>query len=121
LSRLEFGARGEQIAAQFLTSRGHVVLARRFRNRHGELDLVTRSGEHLYFVEVKARSSRAFGGAFAAVTPVRKQRRMARVAARFIVERDLHGLVPHFAVIALEPAPGGASLRFLPDAFDAAC
>lgn len=121
MNRADLGSRGEDLAAKFLTSRGHLVLARRFRNRHGELDLVTRSGDHLYFVEVKTRSSDLFGGPLHAVTGWRKQQRMARVAERFIAERRLHHLVPHFAVVALEPSAQGATLQFLPDAFDAAC
>jgi len=121
-SRGRLGLQGEQQAAQFLKQRGHTVLATRFRTKVGELDLVTRSGEHLYFVEVKTRrSSEAnspFGGALEAVDH-RKQRRISKLAALFIDRHRLWDLCPHFAVIGIESTESGTQLRFLPDAFDA--
>jgi len=66
------GRLGEGIAARFLRGRGHQILGERLRIRHGEIDLVTRSGDHLYFVEVKTRRVAAerdrFGGGFGAIT-----------------------------------------------------
>ena len=103
---------------RFLSARGHRVLARRFRVRHGEVDVVTRSGEHLYFVEVKTRKSDRFGGAFGALDGL-KLRRMARVADVFVARNRLHDLQPHFAVVAIEPHGDRGRVRFLPDAFDA--
>ncbi len=121
-SRGQLGLHGEQQAAVFLQERGHTVLARRFRTRLGELDLVTRSGAHLYFVEIKTRSSSEFtaqfGGALEAVDH-RKQRRISKLAELFIDRHKLWDLCPHFAVIAIEAVESGTQLRFLPDAFDA--
>jgi putative endonuclease len=121
--RIALGQRGEDLAARFLAARGHQVLARRFRVRHGEVDLVTRSGRHLYFVEVKTRSVAArddrFGGGLGALS-WRKQRRMARVADIYIGRQRLDHLVPHLAWLTVEPAPDGARVHFVPDAFEAA-
>jgi len=121
-NRGRLGLQGEQQAARFLKKRGHTVLASRFRTRLGELDLVTRSGEHLYFVEVKTRSSSEskarFGGALEAVDH-RKQRRISKLAELFIDRHKLWDLCPHFAVIGIESAQEGSKIRFLPDAFDA--
>lgn len=103
---------------RFLSGRGHDVLARRFRVRHGELDLVTRSGDHLYFVEVKTRRSARFGGALGALDGL-KLRRMSRVADVFVARRRLFDLQPHFALLTVEPGPTGGRVRFLPDVFDA--
>lgn len=103
---------------RFLSGRGHDVLARRFRVRHGEVDLVTRSGDHLYFVEVKTRRTGRYGGALGALNGL-KQRRMTRVADVFMARRRLFDLVPHFALLAVEPTTTGGRVRFLPDAFDA--
>ena len=120
--RVRLGLLGEQQAAQFLEKRGHKVLASRFRTPLGELDLVTRSGQHLYFVEVKTRRSTdsdcGFGGTLEAVNH-RKQRRISRLAELFIDRHRLWDLCPHFAVIGIEPSQSGSLLRFLPDAFDA--
>lgn len=103
---------------RFLSARGHDVLARRFRIRHGEVDVVTRSGDHLYFVEVKTRRSDRYGGALGALDGL-KLRRMARVADVFVARHGLFDLQPHLAVVAVEPSDAGARVRFLPDAFDA--
>jgi putative endonuclease len=108
---------------RLLQARKHTVLARRFRVRHGEIDLITRSGAHLYFVEVKARSvaldQDRFGGGLEAIT-ARKRWRMTKVAQIFIARERLGGLQPHFALVTVVPANQGYRVRFLPDAFDAA-
>ena len=116
--RVPLGRSGEELAERFLVGRGHAVLARRFRVRHGEIDLVTRSGEHLYFIEVKTRRSADYGGGFGALD-WRKRRRMARVADVFVARRRLERLVPHLSVLTVEPKENRADVRFLPDAFDA--
>ncbi len=105
---------------RFLTGRGHDVLARRFRIRHGEVDVVSRSGDHLYFIEVKTRRPRsdAFGGALGSITRL-KQRRMQRVAEVFVARERLFDLVPHVALVTVEPTDAGHRVRFLPDVFDA--
>lgn len=96
------------------------MLARRFRVRHGEIDVVTRSGDHLYFVEVKTRrpGSDAFGGGLEALS-ARKQRSMARVADLFVVRERLEALVPHLSLVTVQERDGRARVRFVPDAFDA--
>ena len=120
--RSQLGLHGEQVAARFLQDRGHQILASRFRTRIGELDLVTRSGGHIYFVEVKTRrtneSHSHYGSALEAVDH-RKQRRITRLAELFIDRHELWDLTPHFAVIGIEQHHNNASVRFLPDAFDA--
>ncbi len=82
------------------------------------MDLVTRSGDHLYFVEVKTRRSRRYGGALGSLDAL-KRRRMTRVADVFVARRRLHHLQPHFALLSVEATPTGGRVRFLPDAFDA--
>lgn len=64
----ELGRRGEQLAAQFLHNAGYQLLDRNWRCALGELDIVVRTGDELVFVEVKTRSSRAFGHPFEAIT-----------------------------------------------------
>ena len=55
------GESGEEQACRELRRRGYAILARRYRTRHGEIDIVARDGEVLVFVEVKTRSTEAFG------------------------------------------------------------
>jgi putative endonuclease len=62
------GARAEQMAADFLVARGLSIVARNFRTRLGEIDLIARDGDTLVFVEVRLRRSASFGGAGASIT-----------------------------------------------------
>lgn len=118
-SRAPLALRGEALAAEFLRSRGHVVLGERVRVARGEVDLITRSGRHIYFVEVKTRSraSDAVGGAGASISS-RRAARMRHVAdtlnARFVAE----GEQPHLAVLWVERHEGRSRISFWPDAID---
>lgn len=80
LSRVELGHTGECLASKWLRERGRTILYRNYRGTHrGEVDLVARHGGVLTFVEVKTRSSSAFGRPADAVTPD-KQRLIQRGA-----------------------------------------
>lgn len=80
-SRAEIGAWGEQLAVDYLSGLGLRVLARNWRCRYGELDVIAADDavRALVFVEVKTRTGDQFGGAAQAVTPdkVRRLRRLA--------------------------------------------
>ena len=73
------GRDGEAAAARHLEARGHRILARGFRTRDGEIDLVSRDGDTLVFVEVKTRSATSFGRPAEAVDH-RKRSRILRAA-----------------------------------------
>ena len=77
------GKSGEAQAAVFLEQHGLKVVARNYRCRGGELDLVCREGRTLVFVEVRLRASHAFGGAAASITPA-KQRRILHAAQHYL-------------------------------------
>jgi putative endonuclease len=77
--RAELGRRGEEAAAEWYVHAGFTVVARNWRVREGELDLVCTRGSTVVFVEVKTRSSVRFGTGAEAVTPV-KQRRIRTLA-----------------------------------------
>jgi putative endonuclease len=77
------GNRAEALAAQFLIRKGLSIVARNFRTRGGEIDLVARDGATLVFVEVRMRRSEDFGGAAASIT-ARKQQRLVRAANGYL-------------------------------------
>ena len=79
------GAAAEALAADYLVSQGLRLLARNWRVRGGEIDLVCADGATLVFVEVRLRCSTDFGGAAASITTT-KQRRLI-VAARHYLQR----------------------------------
>lgn len=93
-----FGQAAESEAERYLRSKGYCILARNERSPSGELDLVTRSGSVLVFVEVKARGSSTHGGAIVAVDG-RKQARLVRLAAQYLARHRLRDQPCRFDVI----------------------
>ena len=83
LQRRALGASGEDMAAAWYEARGYAVLARNWRCREGELDLILRNGREFVFCEVKARTTDAFGVPAEAVHR-EKQARIRRLAARWL-------------------------------------
>ena len=77
------GGAAEDEAARFLSGRGLEVVARNYRTRLGEIDLVARDGDVLVFVEVRLRSSDRFGDAMESID-ARKRRRIVAAARQFL-------------------------------------
>jgi putative endonuclease len=76
---------GEARAAQWYDEHGYQVVARNWRCREGEVDLIVRRAKTYVFCEVKARTSTAFGSPAEAVTRA-KQARIRRLATRWLSE-----------------------------------
>ena len=72
--RQRLGARGEAVAAKYLLDQGYTILARNWRTREGELDLVAQDRGELVAVEVKTRSGTGCGSPLTAITPVKSAR-----------------------------------------------
>ena len=79
------GARAEELCAELLRSAGLRLLARNFRCRHGEIDLVAEERGTLVFAEVRYRRDQRYGGAAESVTAAKRARLIA--AARFYLAR----------------------------------
>jgi len=69
IEKKDLGKKGEAIAASLLQRRGYEILARNFRSRFGEVDIVALEGETLVFVEVKTRWSKEYGKPEEAIGP----------------------------------------------------
>lgn len=76
------------------------MLARNWRCRAGEIDLVARRGRQVVVCEVKARTTDAFGSPAEAVTP-RKQAQVRRVARAWLAEGGGGGMALRFDVAAV--------------------
>ncbi len=82
------GLTAESRAAAYLTGRGYVIAARRFKSPVGEIDIVARRGPELVFVEVKARAR--LDEAALSLTP-RQQRRIVAAAEAWLAEHPDDG------------------------------
>jgi putative endonuclease len=117
--RQRLGIAGEDLACRELERRGYAILARRYRTRFGEIDIVARDGDVVVFVEVKARRTKRYGSAAEAMS-LRKRRRIAAMALDYLAWHDRSDRRCRFDVVAIDGlgAPG-MSLRVIPDAFSA--
>jgi putative endonuclease len=104
--RLELGTRGEDLAAAHLEQAGMLVVARNWRCRHGELDVVARDGPTLVFCEVKTRRGLGFGGPLAAITPA-KQARLRRLASAYLAAEGHHRGPVRFDAVGILWHPDG--------------
>jgi putative endonuclease len=113
----ELGRAGEKAAADLLRSRGFHLVGAGFRARRGELDLVCRCGGFLVVVEVKTRTSDAFGTPLEAVG-TRKRQAMRSAAAEYRALTEWRGPI-RYAVVALTLRPDGAfDAELIEDPFD---
>ncbi|WP_445169645.1 YraN family protein [Mycolicibacterium sp. Dal123E01] len=88
LTRNQLGALGEQLAVEHLLAQGLQILARNWRCRYGELDVIATAPDRtVVFVEVKTRTGDGFGGWEYAVTPA-KVRRIRRLAGLWLAGQD---------------------------------
>jgi putative endonuclease len=116
--RQSLGILGEQLACDELRRRGYAILARRYRTRHGEIDLVARDGATIVFVEVKTRRGDDFGAGADAVTRW-KQRRVTKLAMDFLARSRLDNRPCRFDVVTVDLGPGAPAVVVYANAFDA--
>jgi putative endonuclease len=117
LDRITLGKLGEDLAVLELERLGYAILARRYRTRHGEIDIVADDRGTLVFVEVKTRADAVFGTAAEAVTP-HKQRRLVRMAEQYLTLERIANRPCRFDVVAImldRPAP---AIEVFRQAFD---
>ena len=115
--RQEAGKHGEDLAEAELRRRGYAILARRYRTRFGEIDIVAQDGDVVVFVEVKARRSSRFGSAAEAI-PIWKQRRIAAMALDYLGCADRLNAPSRFDVVAIDGAGSSqVSVQLIRNAF----
>jgi putative endonuclease len=110
------GQSAETLAAAFLAQRNYRILARNYRVRLGEIDIIARDGDVVCFVEVKMRRTGKFGIPFEAIAPG-KMRKIAQVAWQYLQSRKLGAVKARFDVVAVTPAENGFKFDLLKNAF----
>lgn len=109
----ETGLLGEDIAAVWLEEHlGMRPLENRYRNHAGEIDLIMLDGDYIVFVEVKTRMTAGPGSGLAAVNR-RKQQRIARAAALYLLQKKRFDRPVRFDVIEVR----NDGIMHIPDAF----
>ena len=108
----------EGMAANYLLEQGYEILARQYRTKSGEIDLVAREGSTIVFIEVKGRQSTRFGFPQEAVDR-RKLRRIWSTAQHYLWSRGLSNRLCRFDVIVVQTiSPGKHRIEHIIGAFD---
>jgi putative endonuclease len=122
------GRYGEEVAAAHLVAAGLTIVARNWRCREGEVDIVAVDGDVLVMCEVKTRRGVGFGTPLDAVTPA-KAARLRRLALRWLANQrtgEATAAAEAFArytevrfdvVSVLRPLSGAMSVEHLRGAF----
>jgi len=116
--RVRGGEAGEDLACAHLRSEGYEILARNYRCRSGEVDIVARQGDATVFVEVKERHGASHGEGVEAVT-FGKRRRVVRAARLYAASKGVSEGEVRFDVVAIDWEDGRPRIRHDRGAFDA--
>lgn len=115
--RQRLGHQGEELAAHYLRSLGYRILEQRYRTAQGEIDIIASRQSTLAFIEVKTRSSTAYGWPAEAVT-YQKQRKIRQVALAFMQEGNHKYKDIRFDVISiLIDLHGQPQIEYIENAF----
>lgn len=98
--RVSTGKQGELLAQEYIRQQGYVLLEKNFRCKLGEIDLIARDQHIVVFLEVRTKTSAAYGPAYNSVTP-HKQRQVKRVALFYIAQHNLVNTQFRFDVIGI--------------------
>jgi putative endonuclease len=112
------GVPGESLACRHLEGKGFVILARNYRCRSGEVDVIARDGDATVFVEVKARRGASHGAGCDSVT-FGKRRRIVRAARLYAASHRLDESPLRFDVVSIDWTDAGRPvIRHDAGAFD---
>jgi putative endonuclease len=114
---LDLGKRGEEAAVGLLKGNGYKILARNYKTRLGEIDIIASDKDTLCFIEVKTRQSDRFGSPQEAVLRS-KQRQIAKVALSFLKEKNLLDKKARFDVVSIMHSGDESKLDLIKNAFE---
>jgi putative endonuclease len=100
------GTAGESLACRHLAAKGFAILARNYRCRSGEVDVIARHGEATVFVEVKERHGASHGAGCDSVT-FGKRRRIVRAARLYAASHGLDETPLRFDVVSIDWTEAG--------------
>jgi putative endonuclease len=113
----ELGKKGEDLALRYLKKNGYRVYETNYVCKMGEVDIIAKEKDTLAFIEVKTRTSTAFGPPQLAVNAA-KQMQLSKVALYFLKEKGLGDIKARFDVVAIVLGPRGPEIELIRDAFD---
>ncbi|MCR4845012.1 MAG: YraN family protein [Bacteroidales bacterium] len=116
LTTSKLGQTGEEIACDFLLSRGHQILDRNWRSGHLELDIVTEAADGLHFVEVKARTAPVTSTLADQVNHI-KQKRICAAALQYLNKTHTSDKEVFFDIVSVLFDREETVVRYFPQAW----
>jgi putative endonuclease len=113
--KIEKGKEGEEFAANYLVEKGYEVLERNYRHKRSEIDLIVKKNNWLIFVEVKFRTSDAFGYPEDFVD-YKKSKNIVDGAEQYTFDKDWQGNV-RYDIVAIRNIHGQLEIKHIEDAF----
>lgn len=114
---ISLGFKGEELAVEFLESKGYKIINRNYKTRLGEIDIIAQDADVLCFIEVKTRTSSRFGSAREAVSAT-KQKQISKAALSFIKDRNILNKKCRFDVVSIDFSCARAKLELIKNAFE---
>ncbi|MDD5731201.1 MAG: YraN family protein [Candidatus Omnitrophica bacterium] len=114
---LNLGRTGEELAVAFLRRKGYKIIARNYKTRLGEIDIIASDADTLCFIEVKTRCSGRSGLPKESVTGS-KQRQISKAAICFLKEKRSLDKKARFDVVSVRYREGEPELDVLKNAFE---
>ena len=111
----ELGTKGEDAAVEYLQKQSHEILARNYRYRKAEVDIISKDGKFIVFTEVKVRSTNAFGSPQEFVT--KQKRQLIRQAAEEYLYQNKLDTDVRFDIISINHKKGRLEIVHIKDAF----
>ena len=112
------GKEGEALALRFLEAQGYRIKEKNFKNKLGEIDIVAQDKDTVCFIEVKTRTSEAFGLPLEAVSRA-KQRKLSQMALSYLKSKNLLDERARFDIVSLiKTDTGDSEISLLKDAFE---
>ncbi len=115
MEHILFGKKGEALATTYLKNKGYKIIANNYKTKIGEIDIIAQIDNTIVFVEVKTRTSSAFGDPLEAIN-YQKQRKIRNVATYYLKSKGLLDTNCRFDAIAVL-GDDEASIRHIENAF----
>lgn len=111
------GESGEELAAGLLKKNGYKIVARNYKTKLGEIDIIAYDRDTVCFIEVKARHSDRYGSPKEAILP-RKQRQISKAALLFLKENNLLNKNARFDAVSIAYSQNKPQLELIKNAFE---
>ena len=114
---LYLGKSGEELAVDLLRENGYKIIARNYKTRLGEIDIVAHEKDTVCFIEVKTRRSDRFGFPQDAILKT-KQRQISKAALGFLKDNNMLGKNARFDVVCVLLSQDTPKLDLIKNAFE---